>query len=402
MSFNRALVEKCREIVAGGSTKAKEQIKDEVFLATTAFPTKITLSMRIRAVAENCECKCTSCGVIHGNPEKAFCSRGCYQRTRVKNAPQTEYEKVVKNTIRLGERKFKDKVEGIDYLVCAICNAKSGDLGSHVHMHDITPAEYKVKFNLVSLKPQKNRDDRKGDKNPAYQHGGKYSKWSENFVHGYDEAAHNAARAQHSSFMKAYTDSEFKLQYWIDRAGNEEEGKRLYKQSQTRNLEWFINKYGEVDGIFRHKAKTEKWMKSLAAKSPEEKARINSLKAASIGNRSHAEKEIEEILIQHGFAVKHQHTIENDSGSWYSYDLLINDSVIIEYNGDYWHCNPRTFNRDYFNTRTKKFAHELWEKDENKKRVAIAAGFRFITVWEYDYKRDKQKVIQECLNFLKQ
>lgn len=401
MIFDAELVVKCNEIIKSNSTKAKVQIKDEVFFATASFPTKITLSMRIRAIAKDCECKCESCGTIHGNPDKTFCSSSCYDTTRKQNAPKTDYEKVVKNTIRLGERKFKNKVEGIDYLVCQICKAKSGDLGSHVRMHGITPAEYKVKYNISALKPQQNRDNRKGKNNPAYQHGGKYSKWSEHFIHGYNEQAHVIAKQNHSKFMKESVDTKFKLEYWITLTGSEEEGKKLYKKSQTKNLEWFIEKYGDVEGPVRHLAKTEKWMKSLAAKSPEEKARINSLKAASIGNRSHAEKEIEERLIQEGFTVKHQHTIENNSGSWYSYDLLINNSVIIEYNGDYWHCNPRTFNRDYFNTRTKKFAHELWEKDENKKQVAIAAGFRFMTVWEYDYKRDKQKVIQECLNFLK-
>ncbi len=386
MIFDAELVVKCNEIIKSGSTKEKVQIKDEVFFATASFPTKITLSMRIRAIADNCECKCKSCGTIHGNPEKTFCSASCYDTTRKQNAPKTDYEKVVKNTIRLGEQKFKNKVEGIDYLVCQICKAKSGDLGSHVHMHGITPAEYKVKYNISALKPQKNRDNRRGDKNPAYQHDGKYSKWSKHFIHGYNENAHAIAKQNHSKFMKESVDTQFKLEYWITLTGSEEEGKKLYKKSQTKNLEWFIEKYGEVEGPVRHLAKTEKWMKSFKK-----------------CNFSKISQTLFDELIKHidnTDSVYYATFVRSDMDGYSNKEFVLKlptsyirpDFVdlstkrIIEFDGDYWH--------------SEKIANP--EREKTRDLQIKEAGYCVLHVKEHDYKKDKQKVIQECLNFLKQ
>jgi len=77
------------------------------------------------------------------------------------------------------------------------------------------------------------------------------------------------------------------------------------------------------------------------------------------------------------------------------YDLYIPKlNLIIEYNGDYWHCNPIKYNKDYFHTKKNKTAKEIWVYDENKLDLAKTNGYNIEIIWESDYKRDKNIINQ--------
>lgn len=80
-----------------------------------------------------------------------------------------------------------------DYWVqCPECNLRATQLGiSHMKKHGFSKIdEVKKKYpnsNLFSSKTSKNMSDRmRGDKNPAFNHGGKFSPFSIKFV-GYSE-----------------------------------------------------------------------------------------------------------------------------------------------------------------------------------------------------------------------
>ena len=75
---------------------------------------------------------------------------------------------------------------------------------------------------------------------------------------------------------------------------------------------------------------------------------------------------------------------------------------IIEYNGDFWHSNPKKYSAEYINPRTKTKAIDKWEADEQKINHAIENGFGVFVVWESDFKENKEKVIKECIQFLTQ
>lgn len=105
---------------------------------------------------------------------------------------------------------------------------------------------------------------------------------------------------------------------------------------------------------------------------------------------SKAEKEIKTELEKNGFIVEGQFKIDN-----LKYDFLIKDKkVIIEYNGDYWHCNPNKYNADYFNQKKQKYAHELWEQDRIKKELAEKSGYKLFIIWEQDYMFNKIELIK--------
>jgi G:T-mismatch repair DNA endonuclease (very short patch repair protein) len=105
---------------------------------------------------------------------------------------------------------------------------------------------------------------------------------------------------------------------------------------------------------------------------------------------SKAEKEIINTLKQSGFDIEGQFKIDN-----LKYDILIKDkNIIIEYNGDYWHCNPKKYKEYYFNQKKQKYAYELWEQDKAKKELAEKNGYKLFIIWESDYMFQKEKTIE--------
>ena len=83
---------------------------------------------------------------------------------------------------------------------------------------------------------------------------------------------------------------------------------------------------------------------------------------------------------------KHE-IIENDRKQIkpYELDIWIPDlKLAIEFNGDYWHCNPKIY--DEHDIILGKCVSEIWKKDEWKKDECINNNIKLITIWEYDWK----------------
>ena len=74
-------------------------------------------------------------------------------------------------------------------------------------------------------------------------------------------------------------------------------------------------------------------------------------------------------------------------------------NLLVEFNGDYFHANPNKYNANYFNKKKKMFANQLWEQDETKKKEALDNGYDFLTIWEQDYKKDKNLEINKLINY---
>lgn len=103
---------------------------------------------------------------------------------------------------------------------------------------------------------------------------------------------------------------------------------------------------------------------------------------------SKEEKQLKAALEAKGLKVESQFRI----GSL-KYDLLIVDKkTIIEFNGDYWHCNPKQYVADYLNKKKGMYAHEIWAHDEIKRMTAESEGYRVITIWDSEYKKNKNSI----------
>ncbi len=111
---------------------------------------------------------------------------------------------------------------------------------------------------------------------------------------------------------------------------------------------------------------------------------------------SKEERQLKTALEAEGLVVEAQFRI----GSL-KYDLMIPDKkVIVEFHGDYWHCNPKQYASDYVNKKKSMYAHEIWAHDARKKSAAESAGYRVICVWDSEYKKNKN-YINELIDAIK-
>lgn len=113
---------------------------------------------------------------------------------------------------------------------------------------------------------------------------------------------------------------------------------------------------------------------------------------------SKAEKEIEKYLTSLHVNFKSQYIFDNSN---FIYDFYLPDhKVVIEYNGDFWHANPKKFKSTdvlKFPRKQIKIASEIWAKDFIKKKKAEELGFKVFYIWENDYNKNKLKLIDRII-----
>jgi G:T-mismatch repair DNA endonuclease (very short patch repair protein) len=66
-------------------------------------------------------------------------------------------------------------------------------------------------------------------------------------------------------------------------------------------------------------------------------------------------------------------------------DIYIKDlNLIIEYYGDYWHCNPKKYDENYLHPHKKKFAKQIWMEDSIRIDYIKNLGYNLEVIWECD------------------
>ena len=94
----------------------------------------------------------------------------------------------------------------------------------------------------------------------------------------------------------------------------------------------------------------------------------------------------------------------SDNNGFYRYDFTdLKNKKIIEYNGDDYHANPNKYKSyDFPNPFRKDLsAKEIWVKDNKKIQLANSNGFDVLVIWDSEYKKNKEEIINKCKNFLK-
>jgi G:T-mismatch repair DNA endonuclease (very short patch repair protein) len=72
----------------------------------------------------------------------------------------------------------------------------------------------------------------------------------------------------------------------------------------------------------------------------------------------------------------------------YVCDIFIKElNLIIEFNGDYWHCNPKKYDKDYLHPHKNKTAKEIWEEDKLRIDNIKSYGYNLIVIWESDFEK---------------
>lgn len=333
------------------------------------------------------------------------CSKCNSEFISTKNSKKIHCKACIK--ILKSEQKFTG-IEGIDYIICPVCKVRCDSLTvNHVKLHGFESIkDFLIEHNLKYSKCTTRREKVSGENNPGYRHNGKFSAWSKNFKNGYDEERHLANNKNISQIRKDNPDKNpFNLEFWKAKAnGDVGLAKEMYLKFQSKDLGWFIDKYGEIEGTIQHKAKIEKWIDALNAKSIEEMADINRRKVRkSFRAFSKIELELYNTLLDNFQSLISQFVIcieKDGKKKSHVYDMCF-ENKIIEFYGDYWHANPKKYPVTFFNKTCKMNFNQIHQRDLLKRQQAESMGYSVLIVWENDYITNKQETIEQCLTFLK-
>ena len=128
-------------------------------------------------------------------------------------------------------------------------------------------------------------------------------------------------------------------------------------------------------------------LRNIFSKTMKETRRLGKIKSII---RSKKEDEIIDEIKNLGYEVKHSLRVDSKICDIY----VPKFNLIIEYNGDYWHCNPEKYAADYFHTIKQKTAQELWDYDKNKIDLILENNYNLEIVWETDLKKNPQLIKQ--------
>ena len=188
-------------------------------------------------------------------------------------------------------------------------------------------------------------------------------------------------------------------------------------------LEYFIEKYGEADGIAKYqqinKMKSHTFESYLLRFNDPEVA-LSEFKNY-VSDRKVTYSQIANELFDTLFSIyspQYKHIYyANNINEWFVYDnnqrrifyvdFFVKElGYVIEFYGDYWHANPKKYlaEQEISYPTTRKKASEIWEFDRYKTETVLKHPDikKILIVWESDYRNDKNKVIELCQDFLNQ
>jgi hypothetical protein len=159
-------------------------------------------------------------------------------------------------------------------------------------------------------------------------------------------------------------------------------------KGNSSNIEWVMQAYNISEDAAREKIAAQKHPKFSS--SPAELYFVNLLEIA-LGYE-----------IPYTAKTKQFSIWNKQEGGILFYDIV--DTAykkIIEFHGDYWHCNPKEYAETYYHAIIKKTAKEIWHKDFNKVQVAIDRGFTVKIVWWSDFISSPDEIIKEAAEWMK-
>lgn len=351
---------------------------------------------------------CKNCGKeakVYKNAK--FCSDEC--RIYYKNRQQTLRKQDKRNKELQG-------TENIDYVKCQICGVKARQLGeAHLKsFHNMDMPKYKQLYPKAVITSQKFiQEHLSGSNNPCSAKNSTEQEIRERspFCKEFYEKRNIdlSERTQLINQISKSREYNTKLSYYLNKGLDEKQAiEKLHERQQTFTLEKCILRYGEEEGRKRFEERQRKWSETMKEKY---KNGEYSTLAYSITSNAYSDFEVECInkIIE---KMNLSETDYNAVGKTNQFEIFIKglhkrfrydfkyNNKIIEFNGDYWHCNPKTYSPEYFNSQLKMTAKEKWQIDKLKEFVAISEGYSILVIWESEYKENPNAVIEKCIQFL--
>ena len=165
------------------NNKEIKPFRDSIIKETSYLPTNTTVAKRMYHLVNGYY----HCQYCHKEivDNKKYCSQQCYikdnQPTDQEVAERKSNKKILKE--ENNEKRFEGQIKDYDFVECAICGNKAIELTSHINkIHRMSCSDYKTQYN-AEIVCDKKKEKVQGENNPAYQHNGKFSKHSKNFIH---------------------------------------------------------------------------------------------------------------------------------------------------------------------------------------------------------------------------
>jgi hypothetical protein len=199
-----------------------------------------------------------------------------------------------------------------------------------------------------------------------------------------------------------------KVEYYTTKGMSEDDAKLEISKIQNRfSLDICIDKYGRENGRDIFIKRQEKWLNTLDSKTDEEKMEINKKKISGAQYSPISQKLFWEIYnicgntkTKFGEFGK-EFVLINDSKNCFAYDYVdIEKKKCIEFNGDFWHCNPIKFCPNDIHRVKNKKASDIWENDKNKLDLINSKGYDVLVIWESEYRKCPQQTLQKCIEFI--
>lgn len=183
---------------------------------------------------------------------------------------------------------------------------------------------------------------------------------------------------------------------YLETIYDSDEVDRILRQRHSRGIDFYISKYGEIEGVKRYR---QAIYRSQANK------KTKSYSKWAMGICHIIKKEIPDLIYYGDNELILG--LNREQEEFYGQKIIIPDlfyrGKIIEFNGDLFHGNPVLF-EDYecpHPYRPNHTAQELREIDQKRYKYYEDRGYQLLVIWENDYKTDKRKTIKQCLDFLK-
>lgn len=325
----------------------------------------------------------------------------------------------------------EDFPDGSDFVVCKECGVRARQLLQHIEkVHHMTVEDYCAKHNCTrydlsceALHKQMSTNIskachegrcgwQKGKENPSHGEecrSGRRSPWSMNYK-GYNGLSDIEKKQKIAQFAQDVADAReangnnsLTVAYYINKGFSIDEAKKKLKERQsTFSLEKCISQHGEDEGRKIFAARQEKWQNTLKSKPIEEIERINKAKMLNGKGYSKISQQLfNKIMLVIGneyinvyYATNNPNldfneymVHDNNTQCNFFLDFYVKDNnKVIEFDGDYWHGEKRGNQK----------------RDREREEKLKALGYvNILHVKERDYKANPQKVVDECVEFIR-
>ena len=221
------------------------------------------------------------------------------------------------------------------------------------------------------------------------------------------------------------------IEFWINKGMTETEAEDIVRKIQTRDLDFYIDTYGEDEGTYRYQEIIQKRLASWYSRSEEDRNARNNRKGRTylqliekyggdpafdiiqkrLVSNPAVSKESKDFFrkldsaVCPGISKKSvtgykgpERWIKHSQGIFFV-DYIV-ENCIIEYNGSYWHADKRLFEAEDWHSGARKTVKEIRKQDEERLDILQKLGYKILIIWSTDVNKNSINEINKCKDFL--